>query len=60
MVSLKAQNFVYLKLINNIMGNTAGFEAFPGFAGVTSSIVLANLGAGYGMAKSGAGVAGLG
>jgi hypothetical protein len=42
------------------MGNTAGFEAFPGFAGVTLSIVLSNLGAGYGMAKSGAGVAGLG
>ena len=42
------------------MGNTAGFEAFPGFAGVSASIVLANLGAGFGMAKSGAGIAGMG
>ena len=42
------------------MGNSAGLEAFPGFAGVSLSIVLSNLGAGYGMAKSGAGIAGMG
>jgi V-type H+-transporting ATPase proteolipid subunit len=42
------------------MGNSSGMEAFPGFAGVSLSIILANLGAGFGMAKSGAGIAGMG
>lgn len=42
------------------MGNSPGMEVFPGFAGVALSMSLANLGAGYGMAKSGAGIAGMG
>lgn len=42
------------------MGNASGLEALPGFAGVSASIVLSNLGAGFGMAKSGAGIAGMG
>ena len=35
-------------------------EAFPGFAGVALSITFSNLGAAYGMAKSGSGIAGMG
>ena len=35
-------------------------EVLPGFAGVALSMALANLGAGYGMAKAGAGIAGMG
>ena len=42
------------------MGNKAGMEVMPGFAGVALSMSLSNLGAGYGMAKSGAGIAGIG
>ena len=42
------------------MGNNQGFEAFFGFAGVSLSMAFSNLGAAYGMAKSGAGVAGMG
>lgn len=42
------------------MGNSPGMEVFPGFAGVALSMSLSNLGAGYGMAKSGAGIAGMG
>lgn len=42
------------------MGNNTGLEAFPGFAGVALSIGFSNLGAAYGMAKSGAGIAGMG
>ncbi len=42
------------------MGNLPGFEVFPGFAGIALSISLSNLGAAYGMAKSGTGIAGLG
>lgn len=42
------------------MGNKAGMEVMPGFAGVALSMALSNLGAGYGMAKSGAGIAGIG
>ena len=42
------------------MGNNLGFDAFPGFAGAALSISLSNLGAGYGMAKSGSGIAGMG
>ena len=42
------------------MGNTPGFEVFPGFAGAALSITLSNAGAAYGMWLSGAGIAGLG
>ena len=42
------------------MGNNLGWDAFFGFAGVSLSMSFANLGAAYGMAKSGAGVAGMG
>lgn len=42
------------------MGNNLGWDAFFGFAGVSLSMGFANLGAAYGMAKSGAGVAGMG
>ena len=42
------------------MGNTQGWEMFFGFAGISLSMGLSNLGAAYGMAKSGAGVAGMG
>jgi len=42
------------------MGNNLGFDACAGFAGVALSISLSNLGAGYGMARSGAGIAGMG
>lgn len=35
-------------------------EAFPGFAGVALSITFSNLGAAYGMARSGSGIAGMG
>ncbi len=42
------------------MGNNLGFDAFPGFAGVALSITLSNLGAAYGMAKAGVGIAGMG
>ena len=42
------------------MGNNLGFDACPGFAGVALSITLSNLGAAYGMAKSGVGIAGMG
>ena len=42
------------------MGNTPGLEVFPGYAGVAIAVSLSNLGAGYGMAKSGAGIAGAG
>ena len=42
------------------MGNNLGWDAFFGFAGVSISTGFANLGAAYGMAKSGAGVAGMG
>ncbi len=42
------------------MGNNVGMEAFPGFAGVALSIGFANMGAAYGMAKSGVGISGMG
>ena len=43
------------------MGNhLPGMEMFLGFAGVSLSMGFSNLGAAYGMAKSGAGVAGMG
>ena len=42
------------------MGNNLGWEMFFGFAGVSLSMGFSNLGAAYGMAKSGAGVAGMG
>lgn len=42
------------------MGNNLGFDACAGFAGVAFSISLSNLGAAYGMARSGAGIAGMG
>ena len=42
------------------MGNNLGWDAFFGFAGVSLSMGFANLGAAYGMSKSGAGVAGMG
>lgn len=42
------------------MGNNLGFDACAGFAGVALSISFSNLGAAYGMARSGAGIAGMG
>ena len=42
------------------MGNHLGLDAFPGFAGVGAAVVLSNLGAAYGMARAGAGIAGMG
>ncbi len=42
------------------MGNNLGFDLFPGMAGVSLSIAMSNLGAAYGMAKSGSGIAGMG
>ena len=42
------------------MGNNLGWDAFFGFAGVSLSIGFANLGAAYGMCRSGAGVGGMG
>lgn len=42
------------------MGNSLGLDALPSFAGVTASIVFSNLGAAYGMARAGAGIAGMG
>ena len=42
------------------MGNNLGFDAFPGYAGVSFAIAFSNLGAAYGMAKSGSGVSGMG
>ena len=42
------------------MGNGLGFDAFFGFAGVQLSISMANFGAGYGMWRSGAAIAGMG
>ena len=42
------------------MGNNLGFDACAGFGGVALSIAFSNLGAGYGMARSGAGIAGMG
>ena len=41
------------------MGNL-GFDAFPGFMGVSAAIALSNFGAAYGIAKSGVGVVGMG
>ena len=42
------------------MGNQPGMEAFVGYGGVALSMIFANLGAAYGMAKSGSGIAGMG
>ena len=42
------------------MGNSLGFDAFFGFGGASLAIVFSNLGAAYGMAKSGSGIAGMG
>ena len=42
------------------MGNQPGLEVLPGFAGAALSMSLSNLGAAYGMGKSGCGIAGLG
>ena len=43
-----------------IMGNTSGLEVVPGLAGIAGSMIFSNLGAAYGMAKAGAGIAGVG
>lgn len=47
-------------LFKIIMGNQPGLEVMPGFAGAALSMSLSNLGAAYGMGKSGCGIAGLG
>lgn len=38
---------------------TSGMEVFPGLAGIAFAMIFSNLGAAYGMGKSGAGIGGI-
>ena len=57
---MRPDEFADLRYINFKMGNSPGLDAAPGFAGAALSTVFANLGAAYGMARAGAGIAGMG